>query len=82
MIKSTTEEKDLPLDWTSIEIPKFLEDRGIRSSHIKQIYFAQKENLTSEDIQNSLHDFSYDLENELVKPFKGVATLFLGVLKG
>jgi hypothetical protein len=77
-----TSGSDMPSDWASILIPDFLTEKGFRETHIKQIYQSQKESLTSEQVQESLHEYSYDLENGLVKPFKGAVNLFLGVVRG
>jgi hypothetical protein len=77
-----TSESEMPKEWASISIPSFLIEKGFRETHIKQIYQSQKNSLTFEQVQESLHEYSYDLQNDLIKPYKGAVNLFLGVVRG
>lgn len=78
----TTKDYEMPSDWKSIAIPGFLVERGFRETHVKQIYQSQKNNISAEQVQESLHEYAYDLENGHVKPYKGAVNMFLGVVRG
>ena len=68
----------VPGPWTNIQVPQNLKEVGLGVSHIRQFY--EKGVLSSEEVQNSINAFSYDLSTGKVKAKTSPLNFLVGVL--
>ena len=67
-------------EWGAISIPSKLQEVGFNSFHLKKIYSEAKEVLTLDQVQESLEQFSYDLEKGYLNIKTKPLNFLLGVL--
>lgn len=65
-------------DWMAIQTPEVIKDIGFGSRQVKALF--NKGVLSSDEVQESLVHFGYDLDNGFVKASIGPLNLLMGVL--
>ena len=75
----TTTATGLSGEWSSIQTPDALKAVGFGTNQLKQILTAGQ--LSAEQVQRSLNQFSYDLTQGIVKPKTGPLNLIMGILR-
>jgi len=77
-LKNQTTNTDLSEDWLEIITPQSIKDIGFGRSQLIQV--SKKGQLSAEDLQKSLDQFSYDLENQAIHPRTGPLNYFMGIV--
>jgi len=74
----------IPEDWANIHIPEYLSAQSYSQTHIKQVYdsvLKHEYTLSAEDVQNSLYEAAFDLENGHATAYRGPIPLIQGILR-